>query len=208
MGDFTGAAGHGLPFRQPGGPDGGLDAADPVLGLSGLMGVSLASIFLVYTGESIARVFFITAAAFAGLSLFGYTTKRDLSGMATFLFMGLIGIVIASLVNLFLGSTMVQFMISVAGVLVFSGLTAYDTQRITDVCRRRGWRGDYQKVDHGRAVPVSRLHQPVLDAAEPVRQPRIASTHADGARREFRRAFLSTRLAGQPVMAFPRPVVS
>ncbi|MEC8281575.1 MAG: Bax inhibitor-1/YccA family protein, partial [Pseudomonadota bacterium] len=80
--------------------------------------------------ESIARVFFVTAAAFAGLSLFGYTTKRDLSGMATFLFMGLIGVVIASLVNLFLGSTMVQFMISVAGVVVFAGLTAYDTQRI------------------------------------------------------------------------------
>ena len=95
-----------------------------------LMGVSLASIFLVYTGESIARVFFVTAAAFAGLSLFGYTTKRDLSGMATFLFMGLIGVVIASLVNLFLGSTMIQFMISVAGVVVFAGLTAYDTQRI------------------------------------------------------------------------------
>ena len=73
-----------------------------------LMGLSLASIFLVYTGESIARVFFVTAAAFAGLSLFGYTTKRDLSGMATFLFMGLIGVVIASLVNLFLGSTMVH----------------------------------------------------------------------------------------------------
>ncbi len=98
-----------------------------------LMGLSLSTIFLVYTGSSIARVFFITAAAFGALSLYGYTTKRNLSGMGTFLFMGLIGIVIASLVNIFIGSTMVQFVISVVGVLVFSGLTAYDTQRIKEM---------------------------------------------------------------------------
>ncbi|GLK79909.1 Bax inhibitor-1/YccA family protein [Methylopila turkensis] len=99
---------------------------------AGLMGLSLSSIFLVYTGASIARVFFITAAAFGALSLWGYTTKRDLSGMGTFLIMGLFGIVIASLVNIFIGSTMVQFVVSVVGVLVFSGLTAYDTQRIKE----------------------------------------------------------------------------
>jgi FtsH-binding integral membrane protein len=98
-----------------------------------LMGLSLSSIFLVYTGASIGRVFFITAAAFGALSLWGYTTKRDLSGMGSFLVMGLFGIIIASLVNLFLGSTMVQFVVSVLGVLIFSGLTAYDTQRIKEM---------------------------------------------------------------------------
>jgi uncharacterized protein len=95
-----------------------------------VMGISLASIFLVFTGESIARVFFITAATFGAVSLYGYTTKRDLSGMGSFLFMGLIGIVIASLVNIFLASSALQFAISVIGVLVFTGLTAYDTQRL------------------------------------------------------------------------------
>jgi FtsH-binding integral membrane protein len=98
-----------------------------------LMGLSLSSIFLVFTGESIARVFFISAAAFGGLSLFGYTTKRDLSGWGSFLIMGLIGIIIASLVNLFLASSMMEFVISVIGVLVFAGLTAYDTQRIKEL---------------------------------------------------------------------------
>ena len=95
-----------------------------------VMGVSLSYIFMVYTGGSIARVFFITAGAFAGLSLFAYTTKKDLSGMGTFLFMGLIGIIIASVVNIFLASSALHFAISVIGVLVFSGLTAYDTQNI------------------------------------------------------------------------------
>ena len=98
-----------------------------------LMGLSLSTIFLVYTGNSIARVFFVTAAAFGALSLYGYTTKRDLSALGTFLFMGLIGIVIASLVNIFIGSTMMQFIISSVGVLIFSGLTAYDTQRIKEM---------------------------------------------------------------------------
>lgn len=95
-----------------------------------LMGASISSIFLAYTGVSIARVFFITAASFAGLSLYGYTTKRDLSGMRSFLVMGLIGIIIASLVNLFIASSALQFAVSVIGVLVFAGFTAYDTQRI------------------------------------------------------------------------------
>jgi len=95
-----------------------------------VMGLSLASIFLVYTGESIARTFFITAASFGALSLYGYTTKKSLSGMGTFLFMGLIGLIIASVVNIFMQSSMMQFVISVAGVLIFAGLTAYDTQRI------------------------------------------------------------------------------
>ncbi len=96
------------------------------------MGLSLASVFLVFTGMSIARVFLITAGTFAAMSLYGYTTKRDLSQMGSFLMMGLIGIVIASLVNIFLASSALQFAISVIGVLVFVGLTAYDTQRIKE----------------------------------------------------------------------------
>ncbi|KZK77395.1 Inner membrane protein YbhL [Pseudovibrio sp. W64] len=98
-----------------------------------LMGVSLSSIFIVYTGNSIARVFFISAASFGALSLFGYTTKKDLSAWGSFLFMGLIGIIIASVVNLFLASSALQFAISVVGVLVFAGLTAYDTQQIKEM---------------------------------------------------------------------------
>jgi FtsH-binding integral membrane protein len=90
----------------------------------------ISSIFLVFTHTSIVRVFFITAATFGALSLYGYTTKRDMSGMGSFLFMGLIGIVIASLVNLFLASSVLQFVVSVVGVLVFAGLTAWDTQRL------------------------------------------------------------------------------
>ena len=97
---------------------------------SALMGVSLSSIFLVYTHTSIVRVFFITAATFGALSLYGYTTKRDMTGMGSFLIMGLFGIIIASLVNIFLASSMLQFVVSVIGVLVFAGLTAYDTQRL------------------------------------------------------------------------------
>lgn len=96
------------------------------------MGLSMASIFLVFTGQSIARVFFITAGTFGAVSLYGYTTKRDLSQFGSFLIMGLIGIVIASLVNLFLGSSALQFAISVIGVLVFTGLTAWDTQRLKE----------------------------------------------------------------------------
>ncbi len=97
-----------------------------------LMGLSLSSIFLVFTGQSITQIFFITAGAFAGLSLWGYTTKKDLSGWGSFLIMGVVGIIIAALVNLFLQSSALQFAISVIGVLVFAGLTAYDTQRIKD----------------------------------------------------------------------------
>jgi uncharacterized protein len=103
-----------------------------------LVGVSVSTIFHVYTGASITRVFFIAAATFGALSIWGYTTRRDLSGFGTFLFMGVIGIVIASLVNLFLRSSGLDWMISVIGVGVFAGLTAYDTQRI---------KGMYDKSD-------------------------------------------------------------
>jgi hypothetical protein len=97
-----------------------------------VMGLSLAGIFLVFTGASIARVFFITAGMFAATSLYGYTTKTDLTRFGAFLFMGMIGIVIAGLVNLFIGSSALQFAISVIGVIVFTGLTAWDTQRIKE----------------------------------------------------------------------------
>ena len=95
-----------------------------------VMGLSLSSIFLVFTGQSIATTFFATAAAFAGLSLWGYTTKKDLSGWGTFLLMGVIGLIVAMLINLFVQSTAMQLAISFIGVLLFAGLTAYDTQRI------------------------------------------------------------------------------
>jgi len=102
------------------------------------MGISLSSIFVVYTSASIARVFFITAATFGAMSLYGYTTKKDLTGWGSFLFMGLIGIIIASVVNFFMASAALDFAISVIGVLVFVGLTAYDTQKI---------RNEYSELD-------------------------------------------------------------
>ncbi|MCM2396367.1 Bax inhibitor-1/YccA family protein [Rhizobium sp. S95] len=97
-----------------------------------LMGLSLSSIFLIYTGASIVQTFFVTAASFGALSLFGYTTKRDLSAMGSFLVMGLFGLIIASLVNIFLASSALDFAISAIGVLIFAGLTAYDTQNIKE----------------------------------------------------------------------------
>ena len=97
-----------------------------------VMGLSLASIFLVFTKTSIAQTFFITAAMFGAISLYGYTTKRDLSKMGSFLMMGLFGIIIAGIVNIFLGSSALQFAISVIGIVVFVGLTAYDTQNIKE----------------------------------------------------------------------------
>jgi uncharacterized protein len=100
---------------------------------SGLMGLSLATIFVVFTGTSIAKVFFITAATFGALSLYGYTTSKSLSGWGSFLMMGLFGIIIASLVNIFFHSTMMSWLISIVGVGVFAGLTAYDTQRIKEM---------------------------------------------------------------------------
>jgi len=100
---------------------------------AGVMGLSMAYIFIAFTGASIARVFFITAGTFAGMSLYGYTTKKDLTGWGSFLFMGLIGLIIASIVNIFLKSPMLYYVISWVGVLVFIGLTAYDTQKIKEM---------------------------------------------------------------------------
>jgi|APFEC2959095136_1045048.scaffolds.fasta_scaffold02633_2 FtsH-binding integral membrane protein len=100
---------------------------------AGILGVSLATIFIVYTANSIANVFFISAAAFGALSLYGYTTKRDLSPIGSFLIMGLFGVIIASLVNIWLKSDAMSFIISIVGVLVFAGLTAWDTQKIKEM---------------------------------------------------------------------------
>jgi FtsH-binding integral membrane protein len=116
---------------------------------AGVMGLSMSHIFLTYTGTSIARVFFITSGMFLAMSLYGYTTKRDLSGMGSFLMMGLIGIIIASIVNMFIGSSMMQFIISVAGVLVFVGLTAYDTQ---------GIKATYSAHDDGSTAQKKAIH--------------------------------------------------
>ena len=115
---------------------------------AGLMGASLSSIFLVYTGQSVARVFFITAAAFGSLSLYGYTTKRNLSAFGSFLVMGLFGLIIASLVNIFLQSSALAFALSVVGVLVFSGLTAWDTQRIKEMY----WEGDGYDIASKKSI--------------------------------------------------------
>jgi len=115
---------------------------------SAIMGLSLASLFIEFTHSSIARVFFITSGTFAAMSLYGYTTKRDLTRLGGFLFMGLIGIIIASLVNLFIGSSALQFAISVIGVLVFVGLTAYDTQTIKNMY----YAGDSESIGSKKAL--------------------------------------------------------
>ena len=113
-----------------------------------IMGLSLASIFVQFTHSSIARVFFITAGTFGAMSLYGYTTKRDLTKLGGFLFMGLIGIIIASIVNIFVGSSALQFAISVIGVLVFVGLTAYDTQNIKNMY----YGGDSEEIGSKKAL--------------------------------------------------------
>jgi FtsH-binding integral membrane protein len=101
-------------------------------GFATLMGLSMSTVFVVYTGESIAATFFATAGAFAGLSLYGYTTKKDLSGLGTFLIMGVVGLLIAMIINIFLKSSALGVAISFIGVLIFAGLTAYDTQRLKE----------------------------------------------------------------------------
>jgi FtsH-binding integral membrane protein len=113
-----------------------------------MVGLSLATIFLVYTQESITQVFFITAASFGALSLWGYTTKRDISAWGSFLFMGVIGLIIAMVVNIFLASPALTFAISAIGVLVFAGLTAYDTQQIKEMY----YEGDGSAVMGRKAV--------------------------------------------------------
>ncbi|MBO9446618.1 Bax inhibitor-1/YccA family protein [Ruegeria sp. R14_0] len=120
-----------------------------------VMGVSISWIFLVFTGQSIIQVFLITAIAFAGLSLYGYTTKKDLSAMGTFLIMGVIGLIVASIVNIFLASSAMAFAISVIGVLIFAGLTAYDTQNIKTTYLQMAHSGDQEWL--GKAAIMGAL---------------------------------------------------
>ena len=121
-----------------------------------VMGASLSSIFLVFTGVSIAQTFLVTAIAFAGLSLYGYTTKKDLSGFGTFLIMGVIGLVVASIVNIFIASSALAFAISVIGVLVFAALTAYDTQNIKNTYVQHAMHGDSEWL--GKAAIMGALN--------------------------------------------------
>jgi FtsH-binding integral membrane protein len=130
-----------------------------------LMGLSLAGIFLLYTETSIARVFFITAGTFAAMSFYGYTTQRDLSHFGSFLFMGLIGIVLASLVNIFIGSSALQFAISVIGVIVFTAYRLGHAAYQGGVSGKRSRRRADEEGAAGRAVALSRFHQPVCGAA-------------------------------------------
>ncbi len=113
-----------------------------------MMGLSLSYVFLVYTGASVVQTFLVTSASFGALSLYGYTTKRDLSAMGSFMFMGLIGIIIASIVNLFMQSSALHFAISAIGVLIFAGLTAYDTQHI----KRIYYSGDTRELAEKKAI--------------------------------------------------------
>ena len=123
-----------------------------------VMGLSLSWIFAVFTGVSIATTFFVTAIAFASLSLYGYTTKRDLSGMGTFLMMGLVGLIVASIINIFLASGAMQFAISVIGVLIFAGLTAYDTQSIKAEYVAHASRGDQDWLGKAAIMGALRLY--------------------------------------------------
>jgi FtsH-binding integral membrane protein len=125
-------------------------------GFAGLMGLSISYIFAVYTGISIAQTFLVTAIAFAGLSLYGYTTKRDLSGFGTFLIMGVIGLLVASIVNIFLASSAIAFAVSVLGVLIFAGLTAYDTQSIKNTYIVHAHNGDTEWL--GKAAIMGALN--------------------------------------------------
>jgi len=120
-----------------------------------IMGVSISYIFVVFTDFSIAQVFFVTAIAFAGLSLWGYTTKKDISGWGSFLIMGLIGLIVAMIVNIFLASPAIMFAISVIGVLIFAGLTAYDTQKIKSTYLEHAHSGDSEWL--GKAAIMGAL---------------------------------------------------
>ncbi len=123
-----------------------------------VMGVSISYIFVVFTDYSIAQVFLITAIAFAGLSIWGYTTKKDISGWGSFLIMGVIGLIVASIVNIFLGSPAIMFAISVLGVLIFAGLTAYDTQEIKNEYLAHAHHGDQEWLGKAAIMGALRLY--------------------------------------------------
>ena len=121
-----------------------------------VMGLSLSWIFVAFTGFSIAQVFLVTSIAFAGLSLWGYTTKKDISGWGSFLIMGVIGLIVASIINIFLGSPAIMFAISILGVLIFAGLTAYDTQNIKNTYLAHAHQGDSEWL--GKAAIMGALN--------------------------------------------------
>ncbi len=123
-----------------------------------IMGVSISYIFVVYTAFSIAQIFLITSVAFAGLSLWGYTTRKDISGWGSFLIMGLIGLIVASIVNIFLGSPAIMFAISVVGVLIFAGLTAYDTQDIKNEYLAHAHQADSEWLGKSAIMGALRLY--------------------------------------------------
>jgi FtsH-binding integral membrane protein len=128
-----------------------------------VMGLSISFIFAVYTGTSIAQTFLVTAIAFAGLSLYGYTTKKNLSGMGTFLMMGLIGLIVASIVNIFLASSALAFAISVIGVLIFAGLTAFDTQNIKNTYIEHAVHGDQEWLGKSAIMGALNLYMNFLN---------------------------------------------
>jgi FtsH-binding integral membrane protein len=128
-----------------------------------VMGLSISYIFAVYTGTSIAQTFLVTGIAFAGLSLYGYTTKKDLSGMGTFLMMGLIGLIVASIVNIFLASSAMAFAISVIGVLIFAGLTAFDTQNIKNTYLEHAMHGDQEWLGKSAIIGALNLYMNFLN---------------------------------------------
>jgi len=132
-------------------------------GFGALMGLSISFIFAVYTGVSIAQTFLVTAIAFAGLSLYGYTTKKDLSGWGTFLMMGVIGLIVASIVNIFVGSPAIMFAVSVLGVLIFAGLTAFDTQAIKNEYIQHAGSGDQEWLEKSAIMGALRLYLDFLN---------------------------------------------
>jgi len=132
-------------------------------GFSALMGLSISYIFAAYTGISIAQTFMVTAIAFAGLSLYGYTTKKDLSGFGTFLIMGVIGLIVASVVNIFLQSSAVMFAVSALGVLIFAGLTAYDTQKIKNAYVVHAHNGDSEWLGKSAIMGALNLYLDFLN---------------------------------------------
>jgi len=127
-------------------------------GFSAVMGLSMSWIFVAYTGTSIAQVFLVTSIAFASLSLWGYTTKKDISGWGSFLFMGLIGIIVASIVNIFITSSALGFAVSVIGVLLFAGLTAYDTQNIKNTYLQNVREGNAEWLDKSATMGALSLY--------------------------------------------------
>ena len=132
-------------------------------GFAALMGLSISSIFAIYTGISIAQTFLVTAIAFAGLSLYGYTTKKDISGWGSFLIMGVIGLIVASIVNLFLQSEAVMFAVSALGILIFAGLTAYDTQSIKNEYIQHAAHGDQEWLGKSAIMGALRLYLDFLN---------------------------------------------